>query len=203
MKIVALDIDGCLADFNTSYGKLLANLNGKDLCPEGWEMDPEFPKVWNWERAAGYSTAVENATWKTIVGVGNKFWQELTPYTGVPETLGKLNESVKAGKINLYFLTDRMGDRAKLQTEKWLYEYGVDYPTVILGGDKVPFLKTVRANFFIDDKPSTLVTVYSVSKNENWPDFSLYALDMPYNREVPQVKRAASVFEAMKDAGVL
>lgn len=201
-KVVALDIDGCLADFTTSHANNLIKLNGSDPLPEGWRNDPNWPQNWDWDSLA-FPPLVVEAAYRLFHETGNKFWETLSPVDNAQWVLSQLNKEVKKGDLDLYFLTHRMGHRAKLQTEKWLYEHGVDYPTVITGSNKIPFLRTVEASFFIDDKPDTISKVEKVSREEKWPNFRLFIKDAPYNRTVYQVERARTVQEALTVAEIL
>lgn len=207
MKIICLDIDGVLANFSHAYAELLIKVEG-DKLPDRWWDDPNWPAVWYWERAAGYSKDAELEVWNNyIMRRGSRFWQTLEPMDDARETLMVLNGLVKNGTIECYFLTHRMGDRAKLQTETWLYENGFDYPTVLLGGDKVPYLRQLKANFFIDDKIETFNDVARVSHDEKWDwNFDLYLKDAPYNQENRAfgigLHVATSVKTALQNAGI-
>lgn len=174
---LAFDIDGCLANFTKGYAKLLIKVSGVDLFPPNWkgDDDPHFPTTWFWERAMGYGQW-EKAVWKEHILVDGKFWEKLPPLPGTPETLARINELAKAGH-NIYFVTHRMGVEAKQQTERWLYKYGINYPTVLLSGDKLPLIKSLEVDAFIDDKPSTVNTV-AVDN----PQRRTFVKDAPYNR---------------------
>ena len=203
MRILAFDIDGVLANFTKAYGELLTKVGGEKL-PKGWQDDPNFPPTWGWERPAGFSEEVENKVWtKYILQEGSLFWKNLEPLPTARETLMYLNGLVKKGAAECYFLTHRMGHNAKLQTEEFLFANGLDYPTVILAADKMPWLRLLKASFFIDDKMETVQDLSRVASEEKWPDFQLYLKQAPYNRALwGRGKEAMTVKEALLTAGV-
>ena len=201
MSKLALDLDGCFFDFSSSYADLLIEVSGQDLLPEGWRTDPEFPKTWFWERAAGYSPEVEKEVWENHILTNNKFWRELDLLPYAKETLTYLNGLWRKGS-EIYFISHRMGEKAKKQTEEALYDHGMDYPCVVFAADKVPYWRLIGTNFFIDDKPLTVIEVARVAKEEKWKNFRLFLQDAPYNREVSGVERAKTVKEALEKAGL-
>lgn len=197
--ILAFDIDGCFADFTTTYGELLIKTSGKDLLPPGWRTDPNFPSVWYWEREAGYGEW-ESKVWTEIILPGDKFWKELKPLPSADMTLRHINRLAK--QHDVYFLTHRPGKSAKSQTEEWLYEFGINYPTVIVTGDKAPILKAIGADFFVDDKWETVAQVSDLFYNVK--PIHLFLQDAPYNRHiVPNTyERTDSVADALTKAGL-
>lgn len=200
---IACDLDGCLANFTKSYGDCLIQVGG-NLLPDGWRNDPDFPKTWYWDREAGYRTEVETEVWQNhIMQPGSKFWQNLEPLPYARETLLMLNSRQKRGD-QVWFVSHRMGDRAHLQTLTWLYNHGMDYPQLVFAEDKVPVLRLLKPNFFIDDKPSTCEAVEKASKQEGWKNFQNYCKDAPYNRKdrPSGLKVAGSVKEALEGAGL-
>ena len=203
--VIVLDIDGCLANFNKGYGTLLTKIGGARL-PQGWQDEPNlnFPVTWDWDRAAGYSPDIIQKVWtKYIMQEGSHFWKNLEPLPTARESLMHVNSLVKQGQAECYFLTHRMGHAAKLQTEEWLYANGIDYPTVLMTADKVPWLRLLKANIFLDDKPETVQEVAQVALEEKWPDFKLYLRQAPYNRALwEKVFSVATVKDALIAAGV-
>lgn len=207
--VLAVDIDGCLADFSTAYGELLVKVTGKDLLPQGWKAqlaEGTFPTTWYWEREAGYTKEDESKVWKDYILKQGIFWEDLGAMEGATEVIKQLNKLAKRGQ-DIYYVTHRMGEKAKYQTEKWLYGLGMDYPTVILSGDKTPLLYGLGVNFFVDDKLETLMDICDkmhVSPKPWILNGGLYLKDAPYNKGTERVgfKRAGSVKEAMIDFGV-
>lgn len=209
MQKVACDIDGCLADFNLDYGRLFIELTGENRFPPDWEeclAANTFPEVWNWESQAGYTPEQVRKVWREITH-NDGFWSGLGELPGAREAIRKLNHMANLGH-DIYFITNRMGTRAKHQTEIWLYSLGMNYPTVLVAADKLPILKSLGIGVFIDDKPETIQEIdedYFGESNVKMikPNLKLYLRDAPYNRTQTyseDVRRVPGVLEALKDA---
>ena len=181
MNRLAFDLDGCFFNFTSAYADLLIKVSGKDLLPEGWRTDPNFPAEWYWERSAGYSPEVEKEVWDKYILKGSKFWKDLEPMPYATEVAAFLNDLWKQGK-EIYFISHRMGNKAKKQTEESLYYLGIDYPCVLLEGNKAPLLRLLKPNFYIDDKPSTVKDISVTAQREQWQDFNLFLKTAPYNK---------------------
>lgn len=200
--VIAIDIDGCLADFNTAYGNAVVKVTGVDLFPKGWQDSPTFPTTWNWDLDAGYTAEQSKMVWEKAILSNNKFWASLDPLPGAEETLANLNRLRRKGH-DIYFLTHRMGKNAKFQTEQWLEECGMPNATVILTGQKVPVLLSINAEFFVDDKLATMNEVYRA-----YTDLRRYGtlrlIDAPYNqlRRERGLKSSPSVRAALEEAGL-
>lgn len=198
MNKIGCDIDGVLADFNLAYGKLFIEIGKENRFGENWQerlAATEFPLSWDWETQAGYSPETIRAVWDHIKR-SEKFWMNLTTYPGTERVIKRLNQMANGGS-EVYFLTNRMGEKAKLQTEKWLYNLGVNYPTVIVASDKLPIIQSLSLNFFIDDKPETIQAI----SEANLPDLKLWLRKHPYNEGVykPNVLMAATVEDALAE----
>ena len=198
---ICCDIDGCLADFTTSYTDLLIQVSGKDLWPKGWQTSPDFPPVWEWAQHYGYSKEVEKEAWDKHILSQGIFWQLLNPLPGAEQAIDQLNRLAMEGH-DVYYISHRMGLKAKLQTERWLEAYGMYYPTVILTGDKIPVLRAIGANLFVDDKPKTVLDCAMIAVKEGWKDFHLFIKDTPYNGDAchPLIQRVSSVRDAFSNA---
>ncbi len=194
--VLVFDIDGCLANFTLAYGNLLISETGRDILPEGWrdqlEAGGDFPTVWDWEAAAGYTPEEATKVWKKISS-SKTFWKGLAPYAETRMTLKRIDALSKDNEV--IFLTHRSGNQVKRQTEMWLYDQGIKYPTVILSGDKAPMLNELKADFFIDDKLDTMNQVYMSFIETS----GFYLLDRPYNQDgrVEGMRVATSVNEAL------
>lgn len=205
MKL-AIDIDGCLADFSSAYGDLLIKVSGRDLLPVDRKTNPDWPTTWYWERAAGYTKEIESEVWNNHILKTGTFWEDLEPMEHASGTVRRLNALSKHHDI--YFITQRMGVRAKLQTEKWLYELGMDYPTVCLvtkGDEKVAIMQALGISFFVDDKAETVVDASRLVDPAEPSKFQLYVKDAPYNRvQYPagKVTVVGSVKESLEKAGL-
>lgn len=161
-------------------------------------MSETFPPVWQWDRAMGITPEEEKYTWERDILNSSNFWKNLDPYPNTKPAIRWLNRLTYSGN-EVYFITNRPGTKAKLQTEKWLYNLGMNYPTVIVTGDKLPFLKALKADFFIDDKPDTILEVAEA----NLPDLRLYVRTWAYNKDVefpPNVRRTPDLLSALQES---
>ncbi len=195
MLNICVDVDGVLANFTDAYAAALSRRTGI-VFPKA---SSEWPTSWYWDRDMGVSKEDEQETWRKDIIQSRTFWQRLEPTPNAKPTIKKLNTMAQRGD-QVYFLTHRMGELVKLQTERWLYNQGMNYPSVIVTGEKVPFLRALKANFFIDDKPDTILDVAKVAESEKWDNFQLFLFDSPYNRVQnypPNVRRVTSVLEAI------
>lgn len=188
---LGVDLDGVLANFTDSYARYLTKETGIEFPTSS----DEWPTEWDWEIASGVTKAQAKMVWDThILGKGSRFWLGLKSIDGAGTALRRLNELTREGH-DVYFITHRMGDKAKLQTERWLYERGVNYPTVLLSGDKVPLIRSLEIEWFIDDKPETVLAV------ANMMSWMVYLKAAPHNRDIVlpnNVVRVANVEEALR-----
>lgn len=198
MLTLCIDVDGVLANFTDAYASALKRRTGIEFP----KASADWPTSWYWERDAGVTKEQEEETWLKDIIQSKTFWQRLDPVPNAKPTLKQLNQMAQRGD-QVYFITNRMGTSVKLQTERWLYSHGINYPTVIVTGDKIPFLRALKANFFIDDKPETIMDAGRVSEEEKWENFQPFIFDTPYNRVQTypnNVQRSNTVLEALAQA---
>lgn len=178
---IALDIDGCLADFNNGFSMAAERIVG--VKPP---KDFTFSK---WEWPALYMTkAEEDATWSWIKE-HPKFWRDL----------GKLVDSAVFSRINslppehdVYFITHRPTTvGVKVFTEDWLEAMGIANPTVLLTGEKGLVVNALDIQAFIDDKPANLLKI----RQEVEDDCRLFLLNSPWNQEDKFFSRIKFVHE--------
>lgn len=186
---LGIDIDGCLASFSSAFARELTAHTGIKFPVN----EPGFPATWNWDLDAGVSIEQSRWVWKNKISQkGSSFWFDLEPLPGARATIVQLDFLVKSGRADVYFLTHRMGDSAKHQTEKWLYEQGMCYPTVLLSGNKVPLINGLDVQAFVDDKPETILDVAQYSLGR--PLYGhVYKLRMPYNQSVKESEAVVGV----------
>lgn len=202
---LAIDVDGVLANFCDSYAARLTARTGIPFPP----ASHDWPTVWAWDRAMGITPQEERYTWEEDILKSSNFWKNLDPLPNAKPAIRWLNRLTYTGN-EVNFITNRIGKNAKLQTEKWLYNLGMNYPTVIVTNNKVPFLKALGINFFIDDKPETIAeTAAATIPNGHGalpalPDLQrLYVKDCAYNREVifpGNVLRAPDLLTALQES---
>lgn len=188
---IALDIDGVLANFTDAYSKILTKITGQEYPP----ASDTFPPTWYWDRASGVTKDQESVAWGQIIK-SPTFWSSLAPLPGAKEVARLVNKMSRAGH-EVFFITNRPGHAPKFQTEKWLYDLGVNYPTVIVAADKLPIIKALKLEFFIDDKAETIIDV----ANAGGVEFT-YLRVAPYNREFTypsNVREAPNVLTAINE----
>lgn len=199
MQKLAIDIDGVLANFTDSYAKALFEYTGINFP----KNSTEWPKVWNWELEGGVTPDQVKKVWSLFILQGKmNFWRNLEPLPQAKSAIQKLNMLANRG-YDVYFLTNRLGEESKLQTEKWLYDLGMNYPTVVVAADKLPILRSLGVNFFIDDKPETILEVSKWLEDSKTPSFRLYMQKAPYNvagTYHENVRPVSNILEALQDA---
>lgn len=205
---LAIDLDGVLCDFNKAYGRLFIQLTKENKFPRDWfeQLDAgTFPPTWNWELDAGYTKEQFNQVWDTITASGS-FWKTLPPLKDASQAIRLLNKMANSGH-NILFLTSRFGKKAKWQSERWLYDMGLSYPTVITvdnAKDKLPLIQHLGLDFFVDDKAETIISVAGATKNVNNQPHPVvefvFLREAPYNQNFqypPNVRRAPGILEAL------
>ena len=182
---VGIDVDGVLADFNTSYKKLIEKLTPLRLP----DISDYYPNTWYYERAAGISKDDENRVWDAIKS-NHSFWHKLQPNLETFDFLQGLDDL----SADIYFITSRVGDSAKYQTEQWLRHNGfIAYPTVLISKEKGLCCKSLKLTHYIDDKNENCTAV-----SEQSPDTKVFMLACPWNSEQVGIPRIRSVHEFLK-----
>ena len=176
MKI-GLDLDGVFADFNSSFHTLLCRTCG-DRFPA--DHEPDKPPVWEWPRYFGYSEEAEAKAWKIAWDSGD-FWYRLHTYPGEDKTLETL-EAV-SDEHDIYFITNRKGSKTKSQTEQWLLERGVMFPTVLLAKQKEPIIAALKLDVYIDDNLDMMNSLAKLQDEKLVPEtLRLYLREAKYNQ---------------------
>ena len=194
MSRLGIDIDVCLANFSQAYATELTKYTGIKF--------PDFthdttPNTWYWEREGGVTKEQESWVWNNrILQKGSKFWENLNPLDEAIDTIKQLDKLSKTGH-SIYYITHRMGDMAKRQTEKWLYMMGMDYGTVLISGNKLPLIIGLELDAFIDDKESTIKEVV-----DNPVGARIYIKDANYNKECKVGIRVKSVKQMLIKEGL-
>lgn len=141
--VIALDVDGVLADFNSTFIDLVVTTTGKDLFPKR----PFSIPTWDYPDLYGYSKEEMRGVWGRIAK-SEDFWMNLRPYDDTQEFL----TAIYALRADVYFPTSRPGKRAKWQTENWLDWLGFPRPTVMISGDKGAICNALHVDYYIDDR---------------------------------------------------
>lgn len=157
MKVIGLDIDGVLADFNEGYRKVLTTVTGKDRF--NGEVDPP---CWSYEKHYGYTEAEVHRAWEVIMADAG-FWERLNPYDYTPALLNRVEDIAREQRAEVYFITSRPGVEVKDQTERWLLRHGYgdwEHPTVLIArGAKGPLAYSLGLTHFVDDRIENIESV--------------------------------------------
>lgn len=181
-----IDCDGVLAVFDQAYAKVLIEVTGKDRFP----CHPYEPPCWDWCEPLGYSKDDENKAWD-FIKQSPRFWRDLPAYEDTEAVIMRLNFLMLAGH-EVYFITNRLGNKPKLQTELFLTQRGMALPTVLVTSDKGPVIKGLKIDAFIDDKPSNCVDAAAARA-----ETQVFLLDRPWNQEGKVGLRVKSVHEML------
>jgi uncharacterized HAD superfamily protein len=187
---IGIDVDGVLADFNRSFIERCIQVTGKDLFP----ARPFDIPMWHYPQHYGYSEAEmkypNGPVWKSVIE-DSTFWYSLFPYEGTMEFLSKLDPN----DHDFYFITNRPGATAKMQTEDWLDFHGVfnnapalATPTVMISTEKGLCAKALNLNLYIDDKTENCLDVNAAS-----PRTRVIMLAQPWNAAQMGILRIESL----------
>lgn len=176
---LGIDMDGVLADFNTSFYYLLAEMCGRSYeeLPEGWQ-----PEVWAWPSACGFPQTLVEEAWLRLAQPGQEFWYDLSSYPEANEFLKLLEMLVNTHKVEAFFPTRREGWKVKFWTERWLQERGLEVPTVLpVHSDvaKGTLAEALALDHLIDDKPENVYAVRAAA-----PRCQVALLARPWNAPV-------------------
>lgn len=154
---VLVDIDGCLADFNPEFLRLLniirntrrGQLDG-DL---GFPGNLAEPNTWQWFEPAGFTKGDVRLAWDHVKAHPS-WWSHLEAYWGVTQFLMSLQNATARGQIVPYFVTSRPSQRVAEWTSLWLTRYGFARPNVVVvtgTGRKAHVALAVGATAILDD----------------------------------------------------
>jgi len=153
---IGFDVDGVLADFVRGYQSLFVKITGRNAFEPGDDVDPP---TWDWPSLRGYTKEETSAVWDAI-RQDPTFWLNLeAERSGACSTLSTLLPTLER-KHSVYFITSRVGDRVKRQTEIWLDDhlaYSMRapgfWPTVVIVGHRVKgqVANALKLDAYIDD----------------------------------------------------
>jgi uncharacterized HAD superfamily protein len=196
---IGVDIDGVLADFNTSFIKRVIEVTGRDLFP----TRPFDIPTWNYPEHYGYTSKEVSAVWDSIKKDAI-FWRALFPYSEAKQALAYLGSRQNIYGDEVYFITARPGILAKRQTEEWLVGqiamtgyYGQTMPTVLISSQKGLCAKALDLDLYIDDRMENVLDVY-----ERAPLCCTLLFDQPWNQtpdEDPAFTRVTSVVRGLDE----
>lgn len=173
LKRIGFDVDGVLADFCPTYQQLFVDLTGRDTFQPG---DSTHPPSWNWPTDRGYTDEETSAVWAAIKARSD-FWLNLPALPGLSTLQRNFADLDRDGEV--YFITSRVGDDVKWQSECWLQTHlcASRTPTVLISSEKGLSCAALKLDAYIDDNFDNIQSVLRDS-----PKTRAYLLDRPYNR---------------------
>ena len=99
----------------------------------------------------------------------------------------------------VYFITNRRqgaGFPIEQQTQMWLSDLGIQFPTVIVTKDKGPIVAALELDVFVDDKYANMVSIEKHS-----PKTKLFFMTQPQNEELEIPKNWTRVNDFMSFVG--
>lgn len=157
MTRVAFDIDGVLADFHAAYRATLIDVSGRDLIPAR-----EQPPCWDYAQTYGYTAEEDTRAWERI-NRSPTFWVNLNPLPAAKGFLRQIQRWLDAcGEREVYFVTSRTGVALKRQTEQWLHDHGIQYPSVVVTSatNKAAVCHALGCHWLVEDSSANLFTLY-------------------------------------------
>lgn len=150
-KVIALDLDGVLADYNSGFRRVLA-LMGAELKEFGPSGDPH---LWNWYGPYGASASQTEAA-LTHVNDNPFFWADLGPHRDLSPEVVDLVQQL-ASDHELYVVTSRpRGMRGP--TEDWLwFHLRLSCPVVMTPNSKIPALVSLAPDFLVEDHDANVI----------------------------------------------
>lgn len=213
---VAFDLDGTLADMNTSLRKEAAALFRPDgQAPAAAASAEQTPGTTS---ASGASERASDADdlrlsprqqmqlWDHVKKIDN-FWTKLAETeTGIVKRIAK----VAAGRRwEVIFLTTRpstAGDTTQVQSQQWLAKYGFRYPSVfVVQPNRGKIADAMQLDAVVDDRPENCLDIVLESKAKAvlvWPrDPAEVPAGAPRMgvRVVPSISEAVNLLERYDD----
>lgn len=190
-RVIVIDIDGVLADFNTPFAELLTRFGAVMTPFEGVD-----PRLWHWFEAYGATPAQAEAAW-AYAEQTSAWWSWLPPHRDFTrETRATLSDLTDQfiDQSEVYFVTSRpKGVRGV--TARWLSKHlhNITPQVIVTPTNKVAALMALDADVVIEDRRETLMD-FAVVK----PTAQLILLDRAYNQGVAPITRVASLTEALE-----
>lgn len=175
---IQFDVDGVLADFIYGFTNI-----GHDLY--GGLQSSAHNQV-EWDSFPGLTKTQEENIWK-VIRDSNFFWQSL-PLLLQPLEVTAIRELYCREDVQIYFVTNRFGEKVRQQTEAWLRNR-LDLPswanpTLITSRNKGEVARAIMADFSIDDKAENAwcISWFTMPQNSSTPLCRSYLIDRLYNR---------------------
>lgn len=150
---IGIDVDGVVSNF------MLAS---RTLCKELFAGKPDDSVIqtsWAFQ-SLGISKDEENVLWRKIDNIPN-WWMTHEP---MAETSGLSNFAIRHKLVFITNRKDGSGWPIEEQTAMWLKRhFMIMYPTVVISDDKGPLGRSLKLDYFIDDRPKNVIEMKAVS----------------------------------------
>jgi len=182
---IGFDMDGVIADFSGAFHDVEARLFGPGSAMTAGEPEKEEeaqsasggedsaedgppPSEAAPEEASASPRAARrrrDAVWRAIQATPD-FWTTLKPLED--GAVKRIHQMMLRHRWEVFFITQRPrteGETVQRQTQRWLVEQGVDWPSVlVLGGSRGAAAGALRLNYHVDDSPQNCLDVLSDSR---------------------------------------
>lgn len=194
--LVALDLDGVVADFNGPAARRLIDLGAE---APSWKTDPP---LWGWMHMVA-TAAQREAFWRSVVArttaihdEANRFWWTLPPHRDLSERVLTLLDTLSD---QLCLVTARPWT-AHDATRDWVNRRLALYRDTPLhltpGGAKARAYIALGATHVVEDCLTHAIDLQTLA-----PSIRVYLVDRPYNQsdnEYPNVLRCATTEAALE-----
>lgn len=182
---LALDCDGVLFDFNSAFVQWARQEHPSLVCPN---VGNHWPRAWDYlDEYLG--KAEVSKLWRKVIR-SRCFWRDISPYWWSADLL----EAAYARADNIYFITSRSGDHVQRQTWMALLDITqeVSHSGAVIPVNspelKIPLLRDLKIDFFVDDKKETVAHALA-----ECPNTQVAVWDQPWNRDIHFPVRLTSV----------
>lgn len=164
---IGVDVDGVCVDFCAAFFDEAKRVLGRQI--RGVQTS------WDFEDSLNISKEEVKAVWKNIASTDNWFFEKPMALPLVAELIPWLTEAHET-----YFITSRSktsGFSPQKQTQMYLGELGVEFPTVIANRPKGLVANALGLDAFVDDYIKNIKDVQT-----NSPDTKLFLMEHSYNK---------------------
>lgn len=144
-RTIMVDLDGVLADFTLAYRSLETKRGLPVTLSDKWD-DYSNDLIWKDIRAS-------DTFWMTLAPT-----QELVERPSIWQTLNSLNPYI-------YYVTSRVGQDVRRQSEYWLNSYGIRRPQVIISNRKGEIARGIKATHSLEDKAGNAIIISYMERN--------------------------------------
>lgn len=184
---LGLDLDGVLADFDSSYRQLIEEVTQRPLPVAD-------PTVWDWPVTCGVTPEEEAEVWRRIHH-SREFWAALGDAPNfTADTCRALADISRFHDV--YFITARPSRYAKHQTEQWLIRHGLP-PCALMTEHKGLAAKVLNLHVYVDDRPENVLATVCES-----PTTRTYLQRRSWNRTCTHMPAIATLDELFEREGL-